>query len=176
MIVLLLFCFSLHAGAAGPLPATPETVAELGSVELPEPPLEDPPDAATAAARTKQLQSDLRCPVCQGLSVGDSPSDAARAMAQRIEELVQQGYTEDQITSYFVDRYGAWVELEPPSGEHQALFWAPIAAVGLGALGLMAFGRRKKVRPASTSTVVYTPDPALEPWRKRILAELDGER
>jgi len=173
VITLLLFCFSLNADAAGPLPATAETVAELSSVELPEPPLEDPPDAATAASRTKQLQSDLRCPVCQGLSVGDSPSDAARAMAQRIEELVQQGYTEDQITSYFVERYGAWVELEPPSGQHQALFWAPIGAVGLGLLGIAAFGRRKKEQPSSA--VAYTPDPGLEPWRARILAELDGD-
>lgn len=173
MIGLFLLCFSLDVSAAGPMPATPETVAELASVELPEPPLEDPPDSATAAARTKQLQSDLRCPVCQGLSVGDSPSDAARAMAQRIEELVQQGYTEDQITSYFVERYGAWVELEPPSGQHQALFWAPIGAVGLGLLGIAAFGRRKK--EPSTPTTAHTPDPGLEPWRARILAELDGD-
>ena len=88
-----------------------DIVEELANAQLPDPPLEGPPEEATAVARTERLQKALRCPVCQGLSVSDSPADAARAMGNRIEELVRQGYTEDQITEYFVDRYGAWVEL-----------------------------------------------------------------
>jgi len=151
-----------------------DVVAELASVEMPEPPLEDPPDEATATARTERLQTNLRCPVCQGLSVSDSPSDAARAMGDRIAELVREGYTEDQITDYFVDRYGAWVELEPPSEDHQALFWTPVVAVGLGAIGLFVFGRRRDP-PDHASEDAHIPDPELEPWRGRILAELDGE-
>ena len=149
-----------------------EFIDDLNSVEMPESPLEGPPDAATAAERTERLQTNLRCPVCQGLSVSDSPADAARAMGDRIEELVFEGYTEEQVTRYFVDRYGEWVELEPPREDHQALFWAPVVALVLGAGGIALFGRRR--RDPDTEPLDYTPDPELAPWRDRILAELDG--
>lgn len=148
-----------------------DVVAELASATLPDPPLENPPGEPLATERTERLQKALRCPVCQGLSVSDSPSDAARAMGDRIEELVRQGYTEAQITEYFVDRYGAWVELEPPSEKHQALFYAPLVAVAVGAIILVVFGSRRQNKSPHQSVQL---DPNLADWRQRILAELDG--
>ena len=87
---------------------------------------------------------------------------------------MRQGYTEDQITEYFVDRYGAWVELEPPQEDHQALFIAPFVGLGLGLVGLVVWARRREdgqpvVRPT------YRPDPALAAYRERILNELGEE-
>ena len=163
------FVFAPVAGAAGD---AQQFIDDLNSVEMPESPLEPPPDSATAEERTERLQTNLRCPVCQGLSVSDSPADAARAMGDRIEELVLEGYTEEQVTRYFVDRYGEWVELEPPREDHQALFWAPVVAVFFGTAGIALFGRRR--RDANDDSSSYTPDPELGPWRDRILAELDG--
>jgi len=148
-----------------------DIIAELAQATLPDPPLEAPPEEVVATDRTARLQKALRCPVCQGLSVSDSPSDAARAMGDRIEELVRQGYTEAQITEYFVDRYGAWVELEPPANEHQALFYAPMVALGLGILCIVVFGGRKR---EVKSVPLVELDPSLAPWRARILAELEG--
>jgi cytochrome c-type biogenesis protein CcmH len=149
-----------------------ETSEEVG--QLPFPPLEDAPEAPVAAARIKRLSAALRCPVCQGMSVAASPSDAARAMADRIAELVHLGYTEDQITEYFVDRYGPWVELEPPNeGIHRVLFWGPVSLLGVGILGLAAWSRRRRETGPVASTAPQKPDPDLDPWRKRILAELD---
>ena len=76
-----------------------------------------------------------------------------------------------QITEYFVDRYGAWVELEPPANEHQALFYAPLAALGIGLLCIVIFGGRKR---EVTSPPPVELDPNLAPWRARILAEIEG--
>jgi len=157
-----------------------DVVAELAAVELPDPPLEDPPKEAIAVARTERLQNALRCPVCQGLSVAASPSDAARAMGDRIEELVREGYTEEQVTEYFVDRYGAWVELEPPTEEHLALFLAPLFLMGVGLVGLFFWARKRsnhdEITPETTEiNTLPTPDPNLAVWRERILAELEGE-
>ncbi len=148
-----------------------DIIAELSGATLPDPPIESPPQQKLADERTARLQKALRCPVCQGLSVADSPSDAARAMGDRIEELVKQGYTEAQITEYFVDRYGAWVELEPPSSEHQALFYTPLIALGVGLCALLIVGRRKE---KSTEEPKVKLDPRLAPWRARILAEIEG--
>ncbi len=158
-----------------------DVVQELATVQLPDPPMEAPPEEPIATARTERLQKALRCPVCQGLSVSDSPSDAARAMGDRIEELVREGYTEDQVTEYFVDRYGSWVELEPPSEEHRTLFLAPFVALVIGVLGLLVWARKRPSHAAaeadSFSKAAPTPmsDPSLEPWRARILAELNGD-
>ena len=177
IVVLLsgLFLLPLNSVAA----ESTDIVEELATVELPDPPLEEPPPEPIAIARTERLQKALRCPVCQGLSVSDSPSDAARAMGDRIEELVYEGYTEDQVTEYFVDRYGAWVELEPPTEEHQTLFLAPFAALTLGVLVLIGWARRKttandEVDTPKNQSELPTADPLLAPWREKILAELDG--
>jgi len=167
-----LLLLSLSLGVAEAAPASSDVVAELRAAQIDEPPLEDPPDEATAAARTERLTKALRCPVCQGLSVADSPSDAARAMGSRIEEMVKLGYTEDQITVYFVDRYGAWVELEPPpEGMHLVLYLLPLLILVLGGVtGLVIFGRRGR-RPTEGAAPVAS-DPGLAPYRARILAEL----
>jgi cytochrome c-type biogenesis protein CcmH len=167
-----LLLLGLLLGVAQAAPASGDVVEQLQGAQIDEPPLEDPPDEATAAARTGRLTKALRCPVCQGLSVADSPSDAARAMGSRIEEMVQLGYTEDQITAYFVDRYGAWVELEPPSeGMHLVLYLLPLLILLAGGLtGLIVFGRRGR-RPIEDAAPVAS-DPSLAPYRARILAEL----
>jgi cytochrome c-type biogenesis protein CcmH len=166
-----LLLIALMGGPAGAEDGTADVVQELASAQLDEAPLEAPPDADTARARTERLTRALRCPVCQGLSVSDSPSDAARAMGDRIEELVRMGYTEDQITDYFVDRYGPWVELEPPAeGWNQVLFYGPL---GLGLLALLGLGLRfRGGAPAPAES--YTPDPELAPYRARVLEELEA--
>lgn len=173
-VLLLLIMLGLPAtGMAGGEDA--DIVAELANAQLPDPPMEAPPGEKIAVARTERLQKALRCPVCQGLSVSDSPADAARAMGDRIEELVRQGYTEDQITEYFVDRYGAWVELEPPQEEHQTLFIAPFVGLGAGLVGLIVWARRREHVEPAPAPAAYQPDPALGPYRERILSELGEE-
>jgi len=159
-------------GTAQAAPEAGDMVDELRSAQIEEPPLEDPPDAATAKGRTDRLNKALRCPECQGLSVADSPSDAARAMGSRIEEMVQMGYTEDQITGYFVDRYGAWVELAPPSeGLHKLLYGAPLLVLIAGLL-CCAVVFRQLIGRRRESDVLPQEDDELAPYRARILAEL----
>ena len=79
-----------------------------------------------------------------------------------------------------MDRYGAWVELEPPTEEHQTLFLAPFVALTLGTLALVLWARRRTMGNTDETEHVReptlpTPDPSLAPWRARILAELEGE-
>ena len=171
VLLVLGLCLATPTIAAGD---DADIVEELANAQLPDLPMEDPPAEPIAVERTERLQKALRCPVCQGLSVSDSPADAARAMGDRIEELVRQGYTEDQITEYFVDRYGAWVELEPPQEDHQALFVVPFAALGLGVVGLLIWARRREGAEQDVPAT-YRPDPALAPYREQILAELGEE-
>lgn len=157
------------ASAEGPTASSPEALG------LAEPPALAPPDAPAALAEAERIAKGLRCPVCQGLSVADSNADAARAMFARIHELVQLGYSQEQIEAYFVDRYGAWVQLAPPAeGLHWLLWVAPalLVVVGAGIIGLRGRGEAP-IAPAAA------PPPAADAAdarrRAAILAEVGGD-
>jgi cytochrome c-type biogenesis protein CcmH len=94
-------------------------------------------------AEAKRIAAVLRCPVCQGLSVGDSPSPMATNMRQQIRELVGAGFDEDQILSYFEASYGEFVRLQPPLRGVNWLVWlAPILGLLVGA-GVVAWVFRR---------------------------------
>lgn len=163
------------AGAAPPEPTSGlETAAVPGG--LPEPPALAPPAPAAVEAEAERVAKRLRCPVCQGLSVADSNAEAARAMYKRIFELVALGYSSDQIEDYFTDRYGDWVLLAPKKeGLHWIIWVGPVLALVVGS-GLIAMRAREQDAQAQA-----TPPPAAatsataDPYRQRILAELDDD-
>ncbi len=105
------------------------------------------------AARTRRLAAGLRCPVCQGLSVADSPSSTARAISADIRRRVEAGESDGQIRQAYVERYGEWVLLEPAGAGLGAVVWAlPIAALVLAGGGLaLAFRRWRRDIPGPPS-------------------------
>ncbi len=139
--------------------------------------LASPTGAATAPVTVSETEvqaiaSQLRCVVCQNLSVADSPSDMARQMRDLIRERLAAGDTPAQVETYFVQRYGEWVLLAPPARGLNIVLWlAPFAAVAGGLVLVLSLARRWRRRPA-------TPDPGAVPSvgprdRERIAAELE---
>ena len=63
--------------------------------------------------RTNEVSALLRCPVCQGMAVADSPAEMAVNMKGQVRELLSRGYTEEQILKYFELSYGQFVLLKP---------------------------------------------------------------
>lgn len=83
--------------------------------------------------RVRDLASELRCVVCQNLSVADSPAEMAVQMRGIVREQLRAGKTPDEIRSYFVSRYGEWVLLAPPArGFNLAVWVLPFAALLAG--------------------------------------------
>ncbi len=64
-------------------------------------------------ARTSALATELRCAVCQGISIQESPSALAREMRDLVKEQLRAGRTPDEVKEYFVAAYGEWVLLSP---------------------------------------------------------------
>lgn len=169
----LLFLLTLFARAADPgSPVDPMVKDEDAGQPLSEPPDGAPPTADVVDARTQVLADQLRCPVCQGLSVAASPSEAARAMRERIRELVAQGYGDEQIVDYFVDRYGTWILLAPPKQGLSWVLWVgPAVGVGAGLLWLASrFGSRSQ--PAAPTAPAQPRTREDDPYRAAVLAEL----
>ena len=93
-----------------------------------------PLQGAALERRTMQVSALLRCPVCQGMSVADSPSTVALDMKQQVRELLARGYTEEQILNYFEQSYGEFVLLKPKFNGVNAFVWIlPLLALAIGA-------------------------------------------
>ena len=98
----------------------------------------------------RHVASQLRCVVCQNLSVADSPSEMARQMREVIRERLGQGETEEQIIHYFEERYGPWVRLSPGGW----LVWVlPFAGlfVGLGVVLLITLRWTRRAQESQES-------------------------
>ena len=107
----------------------------------------------TPAARVQSIAEDLRCPVCQGLSVADSHSPTAEAMRDDIARRVEAGESADAVKAYYVSRYGEWVLLRPEASGVGGLVWIlPVAALLLAAGGLSLAFRRWRRQPAMAAT------------------------
>ncbi len=106
-----------------------DIVAVLGQ------PKDKPPSEAAGGVRSQDIASKLRCPVCQGVSIADSPSGLATKMRGQVRDLVNLGYSEEQVMSYFERSYGEFVRLEPPLRGLNVMLWIlPGMVLLLGAL------------------------------------------
>jgi cytochrome c-type biogenesis protein CcmH len=128
--------------------------------------------AAVSETEVQAIASQLRCVVCQNLSVADSPSDMARQMRDLIRERLAAGDTSREVEAYFVQRYGEWVLLAPPARGLNLLLWlAPFGAVAGGLVLVLSLARRWRRRP---DTPDRAPVPGVGPRdRERIAAELE---
>lgn len=109
------------------------------------------------ADRVERLGNSIRCPVCQGESIADSPSTMARDMLALVSDRVAQGWSDSEIIDELLTSYSGAVLLDPPaSGSTLALWLAPIAALLIGA-GVIVWWERHPGQPESTQTAASRP-------------------
>ncbi len=118
------------------------------------PPQGSPIAGALLDRRTAEVGSLVRCPVCQGMSVADSPSEMAVNMKRQIRELLARGYTEAQILEYFERSYGQFVLLRPKFEGVTAAIWiipfvALLAGIAITFVVLKRQGRKRLVVPVT---------------------------
>jgi cytochrome c-type biogenesis protein CcmH len=103
-------------------------------------------------ARTEEVAGVLRCPVCQGLSLNDSPSELSLEMRDVVKEQLKAGKTPEEVKAYFVSKYGEWVLLEPKAqGVNLIVYLAPFILL-LGGGGLIVVMVRKWSKAPATAT------------------------
>lgn len=140
----------------------------------------DPLDPAREA-RVQQLGKQLRCAVCQGVSIADSPASMARAQLDKVRELVEQGRSDEEIRQYFVARYGEWVLLAPPAhGANLIVWFGPGLIVLGGAFFIWKFvrdsARSPEPKPAAASAATSPSSPTAppaDPYLDAVRAELE---
>jgi cytochrome c-type biogenesis protein CcmH len=133
------------------------------------------PATSVSEETVRDVAAQLRCVVCQNLSVADSPSEMAAQMRAIVRERLEAGETPEQVREYFVARYGEWILLAPRRSGFNLLVWGfPLAAVAVGfavvALLLRRWTRRRRVAAAPAAV-----DPAMRERIRRELRELETE-
>lgn len=109
------------------------------------------PHEITPAERVDQITAELRCPVCQGLSVKDSTSETARQMRDLVAQRVREGRTDAEIGAEFRAAYGDWIFLSPPVASWSGLVWlVPVAVIAAG-LALVTGRLRGTAAPSQTA-------------------------
>jgi cytochrome c-type biogenesis protein CcmH len=126
--------------------------------------------AAVSEDAVHEVSAQLRCVVCQSLSVADSPSETAHQMKDIIRERLAAGETPEQVRAYFVEKYGTWILLSPPRQGFNLLVWVvPFVGLGLGLVLVLIVVRRWSRRPAAPAAPPL--DPAMRARIRREMAE-----
>ena len=97
--------------------------------------------------RVEALGTRIRCPVCQGESIVDSPTPYARDILGFVEEQVEEGWTDEQILDYLEDRF-AGIRLDPRFSGSTMLLW--LLPLGVALAGIV-LGARRLIRPQEPS-------------------------
>jgi cytochrome c-type biogenesis protein CcmH len=97
------------------------------------------PPSQTLDQRVHDVASQLKCLVCQGESVADSPATLSQQMRGVIRQQLQSGKSEQQVIQYFVSRYGDHILLSPPWQGLTLLAWLVPIALMIGGLLLLFF-------------------------------------
>jgi cytochrome c-type biogenesis protein CcmH len=97
----------------------------------------------TTGERARDLASSVACPTCDGQSVADSDSSAARNVRTFIDHRIAQGQSDDQIRDELAARYGEQILLTPGRSGLAGLVWVLPVAVLVAALAGVALAFRR---------------------------------
>ena len=93
------------------------------------------------------IHKNLRCLVCQGQSISDSNSDFAQTIKMVVDDLINEGLTEEEIYSFMSDKYGDWIVFKPQLNIQNSFLWIlPYMALILGGFFIIKlFNKKNKI-------------------------------
>ena len=76
----------------------------------------------SSESRLENWSKILLCPVCQGETIYDSPSEYADDMKSILKEQIDNGLTDSEINAFWVERYGERIITNPITNNLEILF------------------------------------------------------
>ena len=102
------------------------------------------PSDSSAQSRIAHLETLVRCPSCDDLSVAVSNATSAIAVRHEIAQKVHAGESDDKILTSLEDVYGTSILLSPPTSGLGVLLWiAPLLGVLLLIASALRLARRR---------------------------------
>ncbi len=119
--------------------------------------------------RARIISKQVRCVVCQNESIDESNAELARDLRVVIRDKLSQGASDEQIFSFLVERYGAFILLMPPFSWKTAVLWiGPAVLVLAGGGAAVFYFRRRKQAPGEP--------PLSDEEKERLSRVLKGEQ
>jgi cytochrome c-type biogenesis protein CcmH len=125
---------------------------------------ENPPDMPSDNS-VNAIAKQLYCPVCENVPLDVCPTQACAQWRDLIREKLAQGWSEEQIKTYFVEQYGDRVLATPPArGINWLVYIIPPVVILAGAFILFkAFQSWKQSEPDRTIQGTIAEPPNDEP-------------
>ena len=102
------------------------------------------PVAPSAQRRVAHLESLVKCPSCENLSVAQSNATAALAVRNEIRRAVAAGESDNRILTSLESTYGPSILLSPSTSGLGTLLWlGPLALVFALVFALTRLARRR---------------------------------
>ncbi len=102
------------------------------------------PSTSSRSARIAHLESLVRCPSCEDLSVAQSNAPTAIAVRHQIVTAVAHGASDTAILTALETSYGPAILLSPSTSGLGTLLWAGPLALVVAALALGALRWRRR--------------------------------
>lgn len=94
------------------------------------------------ADQAEELGSRIRCPVCQGVPIADSPAPMARDMMALLRQTLEEGATTDEAIDAVLGAYPGSLLLQPElSAETVALWLIPLLTLIIGGGSVLTLRR-----------------------------------
>jgi len=85
--------------------------------------------------RYRQLIDEIRCPVCQGQSIGGSNADLSKTLRDQVKKMILNSQSDQEIKGFMVERYGEFVDFKPRLDlKNYILYFAPVVFLMIGVL------------------------------------------
>ncbi|MCR8921698.1 cytochrome c-type biogenesis protein CcmH [Dasania sp. GY-MA-18] len=94
--------------------------------------------------RYQHFTEELRCPKCQNQNLSGSNSPIAQDLRRELHRLLHEGYSDQEITHYMVERYGEFVLYRPPVNKQTLILWlAPALFLLLAVIAVVIVIRKQ---------------------------------
>ena len=106
-------------------------------------------------SRYIDLIDNIRCPVCQGQSIGGSNSDLAKDLREQVRIMILSDKSDDDIYLFMIERYGDFVIFKPPINWKTYLLWfTPLIFLVLCFIYLIRITSKKRDFSAKSSAEI----------------------
>jgi len=89
-------------------------------------------------ARARALDEEIRCVQCQSENIASSNADWAKDARLILRELISDGASDEEVITFFVERYGERVLMRPRADGVNWLLW--FAGPGMLILAVLIVG------------------------------------
>ena len=133
------------------------------------------PNQSDLDEKAHRVEDALIAPCCFMQTLANHSSPKADEMKREIRDLLQQGWSEDRVLQYYLDKYGERILAVPqPKGFNVLAYVVPPVVLAIASAGVALWIRRHTAKPgASTPATDEKAPPALDPALvERVRAEL----